>query len=318
MPKSSKSKRWGRKFVDERDWPTYNEQLVVRGEFYLDLDFVKGWYPELNQMNEGKRGGQYKFPESYIRWQVVWKQWVDYRGLEGISRSLARYGFVPEYADYSTTWNRVHSMVPEIALPTEEELEVATDGSGLKSGSAGEYRMFKYKQKSKRKYLVVVITADVRKKKLLKVEAYIQKKGKSEPKIAKKHLKKLKKDGKKVKKMYGDGAMDSNELFTYLDKEKIGSAIKLRSNASTDHCRGSRRRRDEIRKLQECGYKLWAYRKRYGKRWAVEGIFSAVKRMFSENTTSKSEKTLRAEAVQRFWAYDVLNEYGAKAPAIMC
>ena len=64
-------------------------------------------------------------------------------------------------------------MVPEIELPTEKDLEVATDGSGLKTNNAGEYRVFKYGNKTKKKHLVVVITADIKQKKLLKVEAQI-------------------------------------------------------------------------------------------------------------------------------------------------
>lgn len=310
MPGKLRSKRWDKVYKDNRDWVTYNEQLVARGEFYLDFQFVRNWKKELKRMNTGNRGGQYKFPESFIRWLTVWKQWLDYRGLEGVARSFARYGFIPEYADYSTIWTRVHDLIPQIELPKEYELDVATDGSGLKTNNAGEYRVFRYKEKAKKKYLVVVITADVRNKKLLKVEAHVQKKGKSEPKIAKKHLKKLKKDGKKVRKLYGDGAMDSNDLFRYLDKEKILSAIKIRKNAATERCKGSRRRRDEIRKFRSWGYKLWAHLKRYGLRWAAEGIFSAVKRKFGENILAKSEKTMRAEAVQRFWAYDTIKNYG--------
>ena len=34
-------------YVDNRDWPEYNAQLVRRGEFYLDLSCVKNWSWEL-------------------------------------------------------------------------------------------------------------------------------------------------------------------------------------------------------------------------------------------------------------------------------
>jgi len=310
MQRVRRSNRWGDHYKDNRNWPEYNEQLVVRGEFYLDLGFVRNWNRELRKMNESKRSGQYKFPELFIRWLTVWKQWLDYRGLEGVSRSLERLALIPAHSDYSTIWNRLHDMIPQIELPKEDELDVATDGSGLKTNNAGEYRVFKYREKAKKKYLVVVITADIRNKKLLKVEAHIQNKGKSEPKIAKKHLKKLKKDGKKVRKLYGDGMMDSNDLFRYLGKENILCAIKLRKNATSNRCRGNRNRRDEIRRFRKWGYRLWARYRRYGMRWAVEGIFSSVKRKFGENIVSKSGSTMQAEAVQRFWAYDTVRNYG--------
>jgi len=39
----AKNKRWGKPFVDNRDWSKHNEHLVQRGEFYLSLDFIAGW-----------------------------------------------------------------------------------------------------------------------------------------------------------------------------------------------------------------------------------------------------------------------------------
>ena len=297
----------------KRDWRAYNEELVVRGEFYLDFGFVTNWNRELAEMNKNKKGGQYKFPESFIKWETVWKQWVDYRGLEGIARTLAKHGLIPEYNDYTTIWHRVHDMIPEIKLPTDKELEVATDGSGLKTNNAGEYRVFKYgeEEKTKKKHLVVVITADIKHKKLLKVEAHIEGEGESEPRIAEKHLKEIQEEGVDVKKFYGDGAFDANPLFDFLEKSKIESAIKIRKNASTDYCRGSKRRRKEIRVYRKLGYKQWREYKKYGMRWvATEGIFSAVKRKFGESMVSRSKIGLIAEAIQRFWSYDVLREYG--------
>ena len=49
---------------------------------------------------------------------------------------------------------------------------------------------------------------------------------------------------------------------------------------------------------------------RYGMRWVcTEGIFSAVKRKFGENTVSRSDEGLLAEGYQRFWAYDTIKVY---------
>lgn len=302
-----------KKYKDNRNWKQYNEQLVVRGEFYLDFKFVGNWNKELKEMNKRKRGGQYKYPDSFIKWETVWKQWVDYRGLEGIARTLAKLGLIPNYNDYSTIWHRVHGMIPEIRLPTEKEIEVASDGSGLKTNNAGEYRIYKYgkKKSTKKKHLVVVITADIKHKKLLNVDVHIEGKGKSEPRIAEKHLKKLKKKGMKIKKFYGDCAFDTNKFFDCLEESKIESAVKIRKNASTDYCRGSKRRRCEIRDYRKLGYEQWASKKQYGMRWiATEGIFSAVKRKFGENIVSKNRVTMRVEAMQRFWSYDLLKEYG--------
>ena len=62
-----KTERWGKKFVDRRNWKEYNEELVIRGEFLLDVDWVKTWDRELEDMNSGKVGAKYEYPESLIR-----------------------------------------------------------------------------------------------------------------------------------------------------------------------------------------------------------------------------------------------------------
>jgi hypothetical protein len=57
-------------------------------------------------------------------------------------------------------------------------------------------------------------------------------------------------------------------------------------------------------------YRLWADNKSYGKRWVgTEGIFSAVKKKFGENTVSRSKERLIAEGYQRFWLYDTMKCY---------
>ena len=51
----------------------------------------------------------------------------------------------------------------------------------------------------------------------------------------------------------------------------------------------------------------------YGMRWpGTEGIFSAVKRKFGENTVSRPIVGLLAEGYQRFWVYDEMREYREK------
>ncbi|MGC2034288.1 MAG: IS5/IS1182 family transposase, partial [Thermoplasmata archaeon] len=173
------SRRWGPSRPDSRDRPTYNEQLVVRGEFFLDLGPFRQWKDELARMNRGKRGGQFRFPPSFVRWLVIWKQFLDYRSLEGLTRRLAALGLIPDSADYTTLWHRLHGMAPEVKLPKFTELELATDGTGLKTSNAGEYRIFRYgdPEARQRKHLVVVITADVRRKKVIGIEAHIEGKG---------------------------------------------------------------------------------------------------------------------------------------------
>ena len=184
--RNNNSKRWGNKFVDKRNSKSYNEELVLRGEFSLPIDMFGNWYEELDKMNDGKKGRPYEFPESFIKIQAVWHlQWVDYRGLEGIASSLEWLCLIPYHDDYTTIWHRVHGMKPEIKLPTYDEVEAGSDGTGFKTGNAGEYRTFVY-GKIRRKHVKVTITADVKSKRLLAVDVKIE--GSSEPKAAAKHI----------------------------------------------------------------------------------------------------------------------------------
>lgn len=306
--------------------------MVVRGEFYLDFSFVENWNKELEEMNRGKVGAPFLFPESFMKWQAVWHQFVDYRGLEGIARSLERLKMIPKHDNYGTVWYRVHDMKPEIALPDYNDLDAGTDGSGLKTNNAGEYRAFKYgERKGQHKYVVVIITADVKHRKLLEVEAHIQGEGEDEPKVAIRHIRKLEKRGKKVKSFYGDGKFDTNETFKELDKRDIGPKIPVHINASSSGSDPPRRKQVRIqfglpfgkkshnhylkdtekrrRRLQ----KKWRKMVKHGNRWpGNEGIFSAVKRKFGENVVSTKKRNMVYEAIQRFWAYDIICNYAGQ------
>jgi len=166
--RNNNRKRWGNKFVDNGNWKSYNEELLMRGEFLLPIDMFDSWYEELDKMNEGRKGRPYEFPESFIKTQAVWhQQWVDYRGLEGIARPLERLCLIAyHHDDYTTIWHRVHGVRPEIKLPTYDEVEAGSDATGFKSGHAGEYTTYVYGN-LRRKYVKVIITADINSKKLI-------------------------------------------------------------------------------------------------------------------------------------------------------
>ncbi|MEM3455846.1 MAG: hypothetical protein QXT72_04760, partial [Candidatus Micrarchaeia archaeon] len=79
-------------------------------------------------------------------------------------------------------------------IPENKEF-VESDGTGLKTSNTGEYRQFKYGDPNakRKKNLVVIITADVKKKKLLYLE-HIQEKVNQNQRCQKNRLKKIVKD----------------------------------------------------------------------------------------------------------------------------
>jgi len=54
-------------------------------------------------------------------------------------------------------------------------------------------------------------------------------------------------------------------------------------------------------------------RLKYGLRWAIERIFSSIKRKFGEDLRARSVIGLLAEAMQKVWAYDVMVSYAKNA-----
>lgn len=306
----AKRKRWGKRYEDKRDWKVENEKYVVRGEFLLDLDFVKSWDKELEEMNNGKKGAPYQFPESFIELLAVWGQWVSTRGLQGITRRFQMYGLVPKEADYSTISIRVNKIDTSFELPKEGNISVSTDGSGMKMSNRGDYKETKYGD-GKKKFLRVTISADPYKKRLLDIDVCVDGEGDSEPEVAMSHLESLIELGYDIDKFFGDGAFDVHDLFDLLCQYSILSAIKIRKNASLDdEGKGSWRRRQEVLKYRKKGYKKWAKEKEYGRRWpGTEGIFSAVKGIFGEETRSKNVDNMIHEVKRKFWAYDKMCRY---------
>jgi len=310
MPKKNGKWKQNRTFL--RDWKVVNERLVVRGEFLLDLDWANNWDKELEEMNKGKKGHPYEFPESLIYFQAVINQWVNYRGIEGVTRKIESYTLIPKHNDYSSAFRRIKKMDTEIERPEKKSVSATTDGSGIKMNSAGEYRKDKYGNKGQKKYLRVVITADPHTKDLLDCEVHVDGEGMSEPEIAMSHLEELIEEGFDIKKFWGDGAFDVKDLFNFLQKYGVLSAIKIREDAS-GNADGSMRRAREVKEYKKKGYDKWAGDKHYGRRWTgSEVIFSAVKGIFGEKTRSKDIENMIKEVKRRFWAYQRMKRYADK------
>ena len=306
-------KRWGKKVTYLRDWKKVNETHVLRGEYLLDFDWVKNWSTEVALMNQGKKGAPYQFPESLIKLQAVWALCYNYRAVEGITRQVCSFAKVPQYNDFSTICRRVNALTVAIPLPKGKEISAATDGSGMKMNMSGEYFEEKYGD-GKKKFLKVTITADPFQKDLLKVEVALEGEGNSEPTIAEQQMKELIEEGYTIDTFFMDGAGDTHALFDFCDQQGIDPVIKIRDNAVIDSGGGgSWKRAKEVEKYQQDGYKEWARKKHYGRRWpGTEGMFSAVKRMFGERVRSHKIENMCNEVYRKFWAYQTMKYYAER------
>ena len=107
-----------------------------------------------------------------------------------MARSLANIRIIPYYGDCTTVWHRIHDMRPSLDISGLQNMSIGTDGTGLKTNNAGSYRTSKYwdPDAGKRKYLVVIITADVKTKHVIWIDVHIEGHGLSEPGAAQKHV----------------------------------------------------------------------------------------------------------------------------------
>lgn len=300
-------KRWGKKHTDNRDWPDYNNQLVKRGEYFLDLDWVRGWDDELAEMNKNKIGHPYKFPKSLIRTQAIWHTHrLPYRMIQGITEKLCEMAQLPEYNHYSTVNRRVNKLDFTFVVPVGKKLTLFCDGSGLQAIEGGEYLRSKYGKKNRR-WLQVVILGDPETNEPVSFEVNLV--PTSEPDSAQRQLDKLIDAGVEIEAFGGDGGFDKITLWEYLKKKRIRPIIKPDKNARDDG--KSSWRNLNVKYRNENGYKTWASTLNYGIRWpATEGIFSAVKRMFGEQLRGKTEIGMIQETKMKIWVYKTMKQYG--------
>lgn len=302
----AKTKRWGDSYFDRRNWKKYNEQLVLRGEFLLNLNFVENWQEELATMNFGKMGAPYQFPNSLIELQAVWHaKRIPCRMIEGITRQLAKMGKVLDYNNYTTANRRINKLACQLAVPTGNNLTLFSDGTGLQVIESGEYLREKYGKKNRRWVQVVILGDPDTKEPVIFEVNLIQE---SELDSAKRQLAELLNKKTKIKYFGGDGSYDAIALWNWLVYNRIEPIIKPDKNAIVPS--GSRERDKNVLERNDLGYDLWAREHGYGDRWpATEGIFSAVKRIFGEQIHARSERGMIQEAKIKFWAYQKMKRY---------
>lgn len=301
-----KTKRWGTKYKDKRDWPSTNQRLVKRGEILIDMKFACAWDQELAEMNKGKVGSPFVFPKSLIKYQaILHAKSIPYRSIKGVCIKLFEFAQLPDYCDYSTSNRRVNQLEAELDIP-EGALRIFSDGCGFQVIEGGEYLRSKYGKKN-RKWVQVVIWGDPDSKEPVSIEVNVVQD--SEVDSGKRQIETLKSKDVSIIEAGGDGAFDDIDLWNWLWNQGIWPIIKPDKNARDDSDSPIRNRMVKERKKR--GYKKWAKRHGYGYRWpATEGIFSAVKRIFGEQIHAKTEVGMVQEAKIKFWAYQKMKRYG--------
>ena len=290
----------------KRDWKEYNQELVRRGELLIDLVFLESWNQELKAMNRGKRGKPFAYPMSFVKFLAPVRVFfhLPYRQEEGFVEALSK--FVPELKvpDYTTIYRRVSAFVPEFEQSLgdlDDEVIIAVDSSGVKVTNRGEWVRELWNRRSKKGYLKIHLAVDVKTKQILAIEVTDDRVADAE------EFKDLINGAKKVAnvvRVLGDGAYDSKENFDFLEANGIQAGIRPRGGSS-GKARGSWPRMYTVREFLEDEGE-WKRKVGYGKRWAVESVFSSLKGIFGEFVSAKRFLNMVQEMKLKAFTYNLL------------
>jgi len=289
---------------DNRDWSKYNDALVRRGEILLDFSTINNWKQELKQLNKGKVGEPYHYPNSLIMLlgliRILYH--LPYRQLEGFIRALAKYVEGLQAPDYTTICRRINKLninLEETLLKSTNPVSLAVDSSGIKVHNGGDW--IRKVWKVKKGYLKIHFAVNTKTKQIVSMHVTSEKvhDGKVLRRLVRGAMKSV-----KVRRVLADGAYDSRENFNFLSQSGIKPVIRVRVN-SVARSMGCPSRRDTVLEQRALGPRAWSRVHRFGFRWVVEGVFSVVKRVFGEYVLARKFVNMVKEVLMKAYLYNI-------------
>jgi hypothetical protein len=291
------------------NWNKYNESLVKRGEILLDFDVIDNWHVELEEMNEGKEGRKFVYPDSFIKLLGYMRAYfhLPYRQTEGIVRAHAS-NTLPSIPDYSRICRRINGLNIKIVDDDDDANKsslhddyfiIAIDSTGVKVTNRGEW--IRHKWNVKRGYLKIHVAVDIKKKRILSL--IVTSEEVHDGKILPELIDDITiKQNKVIDTAIMDGSYDSNKNFQLLSFKGIQPAIKVRKNSrckKTNHYL-----RNKAVKMQKNNLQQWKANVSYGKRWMAETVFSCIKRMRGEYVTAIRFENMVKEMILKASLYN--------------
>jgi len=301
----TKKPRWKSRYVDRRDWKIYHKELTLQGEFFFDLNFLENWEVELKQMNDGKRGAPYQFPNSLFEWLSPIYSFLSSRKMEGFLKQVSRHIPKLRYCNHSTIIKRLNELNMNIDFDRSKSYNVAVDGTGNKLTNRGEYITRKWKVS--RDWVKVSVAIDRFTQDLLDVQVCLDKEF-SDADLAEKHLENL--QDVKIKDFAGDGAYYKETLYQKLKTKDIQPVIKIPKGASPN---GIDPMHSAVRDMESLGgYHPWRDKYQYGHRWNIEGFNSSTKRCFGEMCRMHKKENCLKEAKMKFINNERMKKYAKR------
>ena len=282
------------------NWHNYNESLVRRGEIILDFDVIDSWDNELDNMNDGKEGACYRYPNSFVQLLGYMRAYfhLPYRQTEGVVRVYTG-SKVRSIPDYSTINRRVNKLDIRINKRIGNDIVIVLDSTGIKVTNRGEW--LPHKWNIRKGYLKIHVAVDVKKKKIVSLEVTTEEV--YDGMMLRKLIENAAAENNNVKRVIADGAYDSKENFRYLFDNDIEAAIKVRKNSSANKITDSHPRKIVVQQ-QLKNFEKWKDSVSYGYRWIAETVFSSIKRMFGEYVSARKYSNMVKEMMLKASLYN--------------
>lgn len=288
---------------DARDWSSYNDALVRRGEIGIDPSMIESWKKELKRENRGKVGLPYRYPESFIKLIACMRLLfhLPYRQAEGFVFSLSKHIEGLATPDYSTISRRVNGLkldLEDSLVRSNGPVSIAVDASGVKVHNGGDW--IRKVWKIKKGYLKVHFAVNIKTKQIVSMDVS------SEKVHDGRRLKRLvnrAREHVRVRRVLADGAYDSRDNFNFLAQHRIKPVIRVRRN-SVPKSKGSMARKMAVIEQKAFRPKAWSGIHRFGYRWRVEGAFSVIKRVFGEYVSARKFVNMAREMLLKASVYN--------------
>jgi transposase len=305
-----------KKYKRKVNWREYNESLVRRGELLFDTDFLSNWRVELREMNKGKEGARFRYPNSLI-WLLatVHTYLFPYRELEGFLRAISVHiKELKRVPDFTTMWWRVSRINVKLdpSVHLKEDVVIAVDSTGIKVANRGEWiRRHECSSSTttsttRKGFIKIHVAVDTRSK--LIVSMRVTKEDVGDGRMLKSLIRGTaisvrQQQQTNIKRVLADGAYDSRDNFQFLHDNNIDPAIKVRKNSSIKSMGCYTRKMAVLQQLSDLD--KWKHSVSYGRRWVAETVFSSMKRTFGEHVISIKWKNIVNELLMKAHMYNM-------------
>ncbi len=299
------------------DWPSYNRSLVRRGEILFSYDFLDEWDTVLAKMNENKKGRKFIYPDSlilvigYVRLYFH----LPYRQTEGIIKATGKN--LPSHPSYGHICKRINKLNDSSSSSSSkcnidnDDLIIAIDSTGIKITNRGQWMTDKWdtQNKNKKGYLKIHVAVNIKTKEILALVVTDEKvhDGMEMNALVERVLKRNNNNKNyKIKTVLADGAYDSDKNFKYLNEKRIQPGIKVRKNSIISF-KNNKLRNGEV-KLQTRDLLKWKKKRKYGKRWIAETVFSSIKRTYGEYVSATKLQNMIKEMMMKVSLYNLFRK----------